>query len=87
MHCVFLSQVEKVKLLLEAGCDPNAKGHGGVISLHLAQMSSRSTELTMMLLEAKADPEILDDMGRTPLYYALGQQNSIGLLRGAQASR
>ena len=67
-----------VTLLIEAGADLNEQGdmwgdhggsrHGGLTPLHLAAM--RNPAVFLILLDAGADPAILDDYDKTPLDYA-----------------
>jgi ankyrin repeat protein len=54
-----------VRLLLEAGADPNAIQQDSFRPLHAAAQNGNS-ELTRLLLEYGADPELTDDQGRVP---------------------
>jgi len=54
--------------LLQNGANPNARCHGDT-ALHLAAQGNDPTS-TRILLQYKANPNIRDDVGRTPLFYA-----------------
>ncbi|KAJ5331152.1 hypothetical protein N7476_000935 [Penicillium atrosanguineum] len=53
-------------LLLDAGCNPNAKGYCGYTPLHISAGSNMIT-VAMTLLENGADPFIIDNTGAAPL--------------------
>jgi len=55
---------EVVKLVLEAGANPNAQQEGGYTALHSAAMR-KNIEMVRALLEAGADPAISTNDGRT----------------------
>ncbi|MEW6277396.1 MAG: ankyrin repeat domain-containing protein [Candidatus Eremiobacterota bacterium] len=53
--------------LLQAGASPNVRARDGSTPLHRAcQEEPRETGLIPLLLEAGADPAVVDDTGRTP---------------------
>jgi ankyrin repeat protein len=54
---------ETMRLLLEAGADPNQRQQGGFVPLHEAARSD-DVELTRLLLEHGADPSLAADDGR-----------------------
>jgi ankyrin repeat protein len=58
-----------VKLLLEAGADPNAAQDGGFTPLHSAAAND-DRESVEALLEAGADPARANDQGETPAHLA-----------------
>jgi len=57
--------VECVRLLLEAGADPNGRQDGAATALHTAAMVG-SEEMARLLVAAGADPDAAMDDGRTP---------------------
>lgn len=75
------NQPQIVKLLLEAGANPNAQDpESGYSALHRAVMpdmnnNARDPEIARMLLEADADTEIKNEYGGTPLYDAAYARN------------
>jgi ankyrin repeat protein len=90
------SSPETVKLLLDAGVDPNSKDPYGYTPLHrIIIMLGRervsvdeAVKIVKLLREAGADPHVLDTFGRTPLVTAeavlkAGDQEMIDLLREA----
>jgi ankyrin repeat protein len=64
-----------VKLLLDAGAQPNVRNQQGMTPLMFAS-NFGVTEVVSMLLECKADPTAKDNIGRTPLSLATGQGHS-----------
>ena len=59
-----------VKILLEFGANPNVTGLSGVTPLMTAA-SSGAEKYTAMLIEAKAELDLQDDMGATALMHAV----------------
>jgi ankyrin repeat protein len=66
----FNKKIEPVEWLLQAGAEPNAKDGCGQTPLHYVVASKREQELVNLLLQYKADPDIIDFLGRTALYLA-----------------
>eukprot|EP00968_Pinguiococcus_pyrenoidosus_P023081 scaffold3537_cov256-Pinguiococcus_pyrenoidosus.AAC.8 len=65
--------VEKTRLLLDHGADPNLM-HGSQHAIHLAA-KKKKTEVVKMLIEAGADLNEKDDTGKTALFYAADTNN------------
>ena len=71
MLAAFYNDKDVLKVLLDAGANPNIKQSGprGGTPLRIALFWS-SIEIVKMLLEAGADPTMEDEEGETPLTYA-----------------
>lgn len=63
------SSVETLRLLLDAGADPNAAQAGGFAPLHSAASAGKS-EAAELLMERGADPAQADHQGHPPAHYA-----------------
>ena len=94
--CSTRPSAETVKLLLDAGVDPNSKDPYGYTPLHEIIIGlgrervgvDEAVKIVKLLREAGADPHVLDGLGRTPLVTAgavlkAGDQEIIDLLREA----
>ncbi len=62
-----IHDVESLKLLLEAGANPDYANEKGTTALHISCMNSREDAIEV-LLAAGANPNIKDTAGRTPLH-------------------
>ena len=64
-----------IRLLLDAGADPNAVDDGGLTPLHQGAKNSNPV-ITAHLLAAGADPNALDNEGYTPLHHSAARGGS-----------
>jgi len=84
LNCVcFWDRTEAVRLLLDAGADPNVKNRDGYAALHSAldHKSKTAGDIVKLLIEHGADvnqrADIQDDeRGYTPLHYACGKSKN-----------
>jgi hypothetical protein len=59
---------ETVRLLLDAGVDPNARAHRGDTPLHVALRTWWSmADVVDLLMNGGADPDLPNDTGKTPV--------------------
>lgn len=65
-----VGQPKALKVLLEAGCDPNAADSLGRTALMEVSRSTAACEMAVWLLEAGADPEKTDEVGSAALHNA-----------------
>ena len=75
---------EVLELLLDAGCDTNAKDEFGGTPLHTVMYAryAHNMEVAKLLLDAGCDKEAKNDSGQTPLHTAIrvGNMNAIKFL-------
>ncbi|CAN0009880.1 unnamed protein product, partial [Scytosiphon promiscuus] len=71
----FRGQQAIVAQLLSRGAQPDVPDENGLRALHVACACPDSEQMVRFLLKAKADGNILDDFGCSPLYYAFVQGN------------
>ena len=69
MECTMDRQTDSVRLLLEAGADPDIVGKDGQSALILA-VCNNDSDITSILLKYNANPDIPDKMGMTAGGYA-----------------
>ncbi len=68
-HAIDKENIEMVKLLLDAGVDPNLTLEWHDAPIHLA-VKRKKMDIVRALLEKGVDPNALGEDGATPLYYA-----------------
>jgi ankyrin repeat protein len=73
-HCSQGTATEKVKLLLEAGADPNARAFANLPLITWAA-GWRMAEAVTLLAGAGADPNARDVGGATPLFWAIASES------------
>src|SRR5207302_2846141 len=78
MHAALLGGPDIMRLLLDAGADPNAKNHRNATALLWAVTDSAAVRL---LLKRGADPNVKSIEGRTPLYLAATQPAGIDVMK------
>lgn len=67
---VLLRDIKAMKILLDVGCDKDARDKHGETALHLAAKYGME-EIFQFLLAAGCDKEARDNQNMTPLYYAI----------------
>eukprot|EP00300_Choanocystis_sp_HF-7_P007251 c15180_g1_i1.p1 GENE.c15180_g1_i1~~c15180_g1_i1.p1 ORF type:complete len:432 (-),score=92.48 c15180_g1_i1:152-1405(-) len=71
------ASVDVAKLLLDFGVDPNLlTSRKDWRPLHFAAKSEHSRNMTRLLLQRRANPNVLDVDGRSPLYFAVQLNNA-----------
>eukprot|EP00903_Cladosiphon_okamuranus_P005697 g5658.t1 len=71
----FRGQQAIVTQLLSRGAQPDAADENGLRALHVACANPDSEAMVRSLLKAKANPNITDDFGCSPIYYAFVRGN------------
>lgn len=82
LHCAaYDPQARCIPLLLDAGADPDVKGHGDRSPLHIAAMCD-NVEVIKILLGNGININAQDTEGRTALHYAAqgGHENTTQIL-------
>jgi uncharacterized protein len=79
---------ETMRLLLEAGADPNARQQGGFVPLHEAAHTD-DVDMARLLLDHGADPSLAADDGRDAIRMAAddGSTRVAALFAAAQAPK
>ena len=78
MYAALYADSSAVRLLLQAGADPNVRNHGGATALMWAVPD---LEVTRLLLDHGADANARSEDGRTPLLIAASWRNSSATLK------
>lgn len=83
-YAVFQNRPNAVRLLLEAGADPNMDSPEGT-PLTLAAKTYSSPEVLWQLLAYGADPDKPNSFGKTAILFTLGQPSKVRMLLDARA--
>lgn len=67
--CTNVQREPMVQALLKLGFDPNARNNLGQTPLHLAVMFDADRTIVDALIDAGAEPELIDAKGNTPFDY------------------
>ncbi len=78
MYAAFYGDAESVRLMLEAGADPNIRNEAGATALMWAV---DDLDKTRLLIRSGADVNARSDDGRTPLLIAAGRPGSFEIVR------
>lgn len=63
--------IDCIKILLDSGCNPNARCSRGRTPLHVAAFAGNSDVVQLLLDHPSSDIDILDHAGRTALHFAV----------------
>jgi ankyrin repeat protein len=80
-----MGDLARVKALLQAGADVNAKGEGGITALMLASLNGRA-DIVRVLLDARAEVNASDKEGFTALL-AAAQYSHLEVVRALLAAK
>ena len=67
---------EITEALIASGADPNARTNDQAVPLLWAAVDGSNPLVLQMLADAGADVNAKDDMGRTPIFFAVGVSNA-----------
>ena len=57
--------------MFSQGVDPSAKGHLGRTPMHIAILAGGNMDIVRELIRLNVEVNIADDLGYTPLHYAV----------------
>ena len=82
LDAIYSRDESRVRSLLAAGADPNARprpwaNHVGVVIIGATNVAGKSAKIVQALLDAGADPNVFDENGVTPLHRAAGKSAEI----------
>jgi ankyrin repeat protein len=74
-HAVLAGKTEVIQWLLENGAKADILTQGGRPLLHLATIGGHTDLVSSLILSHKLNPNAADAKGRSPLHYAMTQEN------------
>uniref|UniRef100_A0A8C6UY12 Ankyrin repeat and MYND domain containing 2b n=1 Tax=Neogobius melanostomus TaxID=47308 RepID=A0A8C6UY12_9GOBI len=83
MHAVYKGKADMCRLLLQHGADVNCNQHEyGYTALMFAGLSGRKTDITSMMLDAGAEIDLVNSVGRTAAQMAafVGQHDCVTVI-------